>query len=808
MKAIIMAGGEGSRLRPLTCDCPKPMMRLMDRPVMQYALELLRAHGIREIAATLGYLPDAIMDYFSDGSAFDVRLRYYVEETPLGTAGGVRRAADFLNETFIVLSGDGITDLDITAAVRFHRERGALVTLVLRREENPMEYGVVATDADGRVRGFYEKPPRCDIVSDTINTGIYILEPEALLRIPEDRAYDFGHDLFPRLVEAGERVYGYVTEDYWCDIGDVRAYLEAHRAAMDGRIHLSGLGGGAVVLPGAQVDSTAKLDAPCRIGPGARIGANAHIGAYSVIGENAFVGENADLKRCVLWPGARAEAFSQARGAIFATGAALLRHAQAYEESVLGTDARVGERASVLPGIRIWPGKTVADGEKLDTNRVWGNRASDGFSAGAIPIATPDQAARAAQACAAVLAPKELLLGRGESPVASAMWHAAAAGAMAQGMAVADTGCCTLPLLRYAQKLLHAQAAALVEADRLIPLNDRGATLPARQQRSIDAMRARHDYAPPFSAPTHSMRTEAPVESMYIADVAACFRANPERAPGIALHAENGRIRDLAQRAFERAGLKVETCEEKGEPRTNGIAPGSARHEFERAGGIASGTAQREIERVNGIVSAEPPLGVLMDASGEGAELIGEQGLFSKTELQLMRAWIALERGERELFLPVWATRAISRLAEQYGARTTFVAGERAVWLNLLAERSPGQFELWTDGIRFAICAASALTECGEAAWRSAMPRVEQAHGSVSVAREKTGCVLRAFAENEENAETGGGVRFTRGDGWAWVCPDEARAEFQIVTEAASAEIAAELCDFCRETLEKLNREE
>ena len=133
MKAIIMAGGEGSRLRPLTCDCPKPMMRLMDRPVMQYALELLRAHGIREIAATLGYLPDAIMDYFSDGSAFDVRLRYYVEETPLGTAGGVRRAADFLNETFIVLSGDGITDLDITAAVRFHRERGALVTLVLRR---------------------------------------------------------------------------------------------------------------------------------------------------------------------------------------------------------------------------------------------------------------------------------------------------------------------------------------------------------------------------------------------------------------------------------------------------------------------------------------------------------------------------------------------------------------------------------------------------------------------------------------------------------------------------------------------------
>lgn len=779
MKAIIMAGGEGSRLRPLTCDCPKPMMRLMNRPVMQYALELLRAHGIREIAATLGYLPDAIMDYFSDGDAFDVRLRYYVEETPLGTAGGVRRAADFLNETFVVLSGDGITDLDITQAVRFHYERKALATLVLRREENPMEYGVVATDADGRVRGFYEKPAQCDVISDTINTGIYILEPETLLKIPEDRAYDFGHDLFPTLVQAGEAVYGYVTEDYWCDIGDVRAYLEAHRAAMDGRIHLSGLGGGAVVSPGAQVDPTARLEAPCRIASGARVGPNAHIGAYSVIGENAVVGESADLKRCVLWPGARAEAFSQVRGAMIASGATLCKHAQAYEESVIGTDARVGERATVLPGVRIWPGKTVADGEKLDANRVWGNRASDGFSAGAIPIAMPDQAARAAQACSAVLAPRELLLGRGESPMANAMWHAAAAGAMAQGMTIVDAGGCTLPLLRYAQRLLRVQAAALVEENRLIPLNERGATLSARQQRSIDAMRARHDYAPPFSAPTHSMRAQTPVESVYVADMAACFCADTEKAPQIELHAENEKVRALARRAFERAGLKVRLAGE------DAVQDDAASLKMHKGG----------------------TLGVFMDASGESAELIGERGLFSEAELQLMRAWIALERGERELLMPVWATRAISSLAEQYGARATFVAGERAVWLNLLAEQSPAQFELWTDGIRFAICAASALSESGEAVWRSSVPRVEQAKGRVSVPRERTGGVLRAFAENEANAETGGGVRFTRGDGWAWVCPDDAKAEFRIVTEAASAEAAAELCDFCRERLESLNRE-
>ena len=154
MKAIIMAGGEGSRLRPLTCTAPKPMLRLLDRPLMEYALLLLRRHGIDRIAATLGYLPDAVTDYFGDGQDFGVELHYYTERSPLGTAGGVRQARDFLDEPFVVLSGDGITDLDLSAAWEFHRSRRALATLVLKRVAEPLEYGVVVTDADGRVRGF------------------------------------------------------------------------------------------------------------------------------------------------------------------------------------------------------------------------------------------------------------------------------------------------------------------------------------------------------------------------------------------------------------------------------------------------------------------------------------------------------------------------------------------------------------------------------------------------------------------------------------------------------------------------------
>lgn len=880
MKAIIMAGGEGSRLRPLTCDCPKPMMRLMDRPVMQYALELLRAHGIKQIAATLGYLPDAIIDYFGDGSAFDVSLHYYVEEMPLGTAGGVKRAQDFLDETFIVLSGDGITDLNIAAALDFHRRKGSLATLVLRREVNPLEYGVVTTDSDGKIRAFYEKPARCDAVSDTVNTGIYIFEPQALSFIPDDCAYDFGHDLFPALVQTGEPVYGYVTDDYWCDIGDVRAYLSAHRAAMEGQIRLNGLSGcnGAVVLPGAHVDPTAILEAPCLIAQGAQVSAGARIGAYSVLGENAFAGKNADLKRSILWTGARAEDGAQLRGAILASGASIAPHAQAYEESVLGTGARMESRSVILPGIKLWPGKTIGAGEKLDANRVWGNRASDGFRDGSIPIPTPDRAARAAQSCMAVLNPCDLLLGRDDTPVSSALWHAVAAGAMAQGITVIDAGVCALPQLRFAQSLLRAQAAALIQEGQIVLLNDRSAPLSAKQRRSIDALLARHDYAPPFSAPTQSMQSSMHSESAYIAEAAASFRADPAAAPKILLNVESPFIRMLAEKALTRIGIKYETdakSEKADHFRSTELENLLAREAFGRKEAFtrennAASNTQKEnaqpklcadlethnegvpnenqsksaagykspsptfssndhegdttfggletqpqtpfsdsttVENAEAPSSSEcavPFLRVIIDNRGENTSFADASGAFTEAEIHLLRAWIALESGERELLLPVSATRAIDDLARRYDARTTFVSGERAVWLNLLAEQSPLQFALWTDGICFAIRAISALTDFGIPQWRSAMPRISRTNRRVAIPTERAGSVLRAFAESEPSAEFGGGVRFRHGRDWAWVCPDEFLPEFRVVTESASAESAEELCDFCIDTLNRL----
>lgn len=768
-----MAGGEGTRLRPLTCDCPKPMIRLMNRPVMQYALALLKKHGVCEVAATLGYLPDAIRDRFAAGDAYGVSLRYTVERTPLGTAGGVKQASDFLDETFAVLSGDGITDLDLTDALAFHRRKGALATLVLKQADNPLDYGVVLAGPDGRVRSFHEKPDWSEVVSDTVNTGIYILEPEVLAHIPEGRACDFGHDLFPELVKKGLPVYGYVMQGYWCDIGDTRAYLQAHMDALEGRIRLEGLipSGRVAQLPGAVVDRSAVLEGPCLIGQNVRVLAGACVGPYSVIGDGCVIGQGASVKRSVLWPGARLERGAQARGCVLGAGAVLGEGAQAYEESVLGTGATACARAVLLPGVKLWPGKRASDGERLNANRVWGRQEGPLFADGALPLSAPDQALRAIQALCAALSPRQLMLGRGGGGAAEALWHAAASGALAQGVNVLDAGVCALPQLRHALLAAGCDCGALVEDDTLIPMNALGARLLKRQQRAVAAQAARQDFAAPFSGRTPAVERADALRAAYVTQLAAAFTPGGRAAPPVVLAAEDETLLCLAEDALGRAGIFTRRAPEAG---------------------MAAGPGE---------------VGLALDRQGERCALWDESGPLSEGEQQLMTAWTLLCRGEQTLLLPVQATRAAEALARRFDARVEYVAGESALWMNALAERFPEQFALQFDGLRAAIEALSALSEAGMtlSAWRRDMPAVWRRSRSVPVSPTLTGRVLRALASREKRVELGGGMRFFREGGWAWICPDEGRGAFRVVAEAASDETARELCDFCESELRRLS---
>src|SRR6202790_176637 len=240
MKAVLMAGGGGSRLRPLTSRRPKPLAPVAGKPIMELILELLRQHGFTDVVATLHYLADEIEAYFGDGSAHGVAMHYVVEDTPLGTAGAVKMAHDLLiGETFVVISGDALTNLDLGAVVRHHREQGNDVTIALQRVTNPLEFGVVVTDESGRIVRFLEKPSWGEVFSDTINTGIYVLEPSILDRMQRGKVYDFSKDLFPEMLREGAKLGGYVIDAYWTDIGNLEQYQGANYDAVSGKVGIT-----------------------------------------------------------------------------------------------------------------------------------------------------------------------------------------------------------------------------------------------------------------------------------------------------------------------------------------------------------------------------------------------------------------------------------------------------------------------------------------------------------------------------------------------------------------------------------------
>ena len=229
MQAVVMAGGEGSRLRPLTSNLPKPMLPVANRPLMEHIVELLRKHGFTNIVVTVQFLSSMIRNYFGDGQDIGVSVSYSAEDIPLGTAGSVLNAGPLLSGPFLVISGDALTDLDLSDVVRFHRDRGAAATLVLKRMHDPLEFGIVMTAEDGRIDRFLEKPTWGQVFSDTVNTGIYVLEPEVLDLIPVGQPYDFSSELFPGMLDKGLPLYGYVLDGYWTDVGTTDAYLQAHR---------------------------------------------------------------------------------------------------------------------------------------------------------------------------------------------------------------------------------------------------------------------------------------------------------------------------------------------------------------------------------------------------------------------------------------------------------------------------------------------------------------------------------------------------------------------------------------------------
>ena len=355
MQAVILVGGEGTRLRPLTLGTPKPMVPLFDVPFLERTLGRLRAAGVQEVILAAGYLPAAIEAHFGDGSKIGMRVTYVVEDHPLGTAGALKNLESRITGTFFVLNGDVLTSLDLAAMIAYHKERRGVATLHAIKVDDPSAFGCIVRDTSERIERFVEKPPREDAPTDEINAGTYLLERSVLDAIPAGRNVSIERETFPTLIASGDRLYSYVTKDYWLDVGRPHQYLQAHVDVLDGKLDLTDAGseetGAFYFSPGLDVPKNVKT--PAFIGENARIDPSAEIGPYAVIGGGSIIGAGAIVRDSVLWDGVTVGAAAQISDSILASGVRVGEGARVTLGAVIGHDASIAAHAVLEPDARV-----------------------------------------------------------------------------------------------------------------------------------------------------------------------------------------------------------------------------------------------------------------------------------------------------------------------------------------------------------------------------------------------------------------------------------------------------------------------
>lgn len=743
VQAMIMAGGEGVRLRPLTVYLPKPLVPLAGEPVMGYALRLLRAHGVEDVGATLWYRPRDIRARFGKGEEYGVKLRYYEESRPMGTAGSMKMAKDHLKGTFFVLSGDCLTDCDLTAALAFHRERKALATLVLRRVRVPLPYGVVLCGEDGRITRFIEKPAWNRVFSNLVNTGVYILEPDIFDRIPDQGAPDFGRDIFPALVADGLPVYGFETAAYWCDVGDLKAYLSAQRALLQGETSFSAAEG---PDPLARVDPSARLEGPCAVGRGSVIGEGAVIRS-SVIGEGCRVGSGAVVENSCLWDRASVGEKARITGSVLCRGAAARQGTEMADGCALGDAAVAGAHARLLPGVRIWPHLKALPEATVKRSLVSGDSVTPQWTAKGVLCDTAEDACVFMRAYARLIGARRVIAG-GEKE--SAALCRVLCGALAgQGVRVIWTGEASRSMLRLLTRELGLDGGVFAGGHAVEMLGAGGLPLEPARTAALNALVLRGENEGEFSCPGE-VTDFSGGEEIYLSRLLPPGD-KPLLSPVTAV-CENPFLRDTARRGLERMGARL------------------ARVAAELPGQGQPGETQ-----------------IVLNAGGELVQVLWEGKPVEEGRKELLLLRLIRKRNGRLYDLP-----ATPRAAAQLSPLLPPDGSDACFYQRLILD----------DGLAALFLLCGALKEGALDSLLSALPEAYIRTRDIPCLPQDKGRVLHALCGGSTlPREMGDGVRFRHETGSATVAPDAYRNAVRITAEAARYELAEELCDFYQEQI-------
>ncbi len=822
MKAVVMAGGEGSRLRPLTINRPKPMVPLADRPVMAHIFELLKLHGITEIIVTVQYLASIIQDFFGDGSALGLNITYSVEETPLGTAGSVKNAEDLLQEPFLVISGDALTDINLSNIINYHNEKQSLVTVALKRVDNPLDYGVVIMQENGCIKQFLEKPSWGEVFSDTVNTGIYIIDPKVFNYFQRGQNVDWSKDIFPLLLQEGENLFGYVTDGYWTDIGTIEAYIRATADYLHGRVQLPRFGthiGGDIWVGGEyEIAPDARLYGPIFLGHGVKIKGAVTIHGPSVIRDYNIVDTQATIDRSIIWRNSYIGERAELRGAIVTRQSNIKSRALLFEGAVVGDYTIVNAGAVINAGVKIWPSKEIDEGATIMTSIIWGAQGRRvlfgrfGIT-GLVNIdITPEFCAKLGAAYGGTL-PKgsTVLINRDAHYTPRMLKRAIISGLPSAGINVADVSTVPIPVARYMVQATNAAGGIHV---RLSPFDNRvvdikffdhrGLDIDSSVERTIENVFFREDYRRVYLDEIGRIRYLNGIDKTYIGGFLQALQVEAIQSTAnqfsIVVDYANANASDIASTVLRRLGCNVVELN----------ANLNEKRIFQTPTEFNAGMDQ--LASIVPVLHAE--IGVRLDPGGEKMFIVDDRGrrlsdlqtLAALTEM-LMRCY-----NGGTIAVPVSAPRAFEEIARRHGGRIVRTRANLAALMQtaaanrhfLLLGDSVGNlifpsFYPIADGL-FAMVKLMellALQQIKLSAIVDELPSYHMAQTKVPCRWELKGKVMRMLNEQYANPEIDqiDGVKIDFGEAWVLLQPDPEGPFFRIIAEGSSAEQAHALTE-------------
>ncbi|MFQ5342605.1 MAG: sugar phosphate nucleotidyltransferase, partial [Anaerolineae bacterium] len=770
---------------------------------------------------TLQYMADLIQDYFGDGSERDMSIRYTVEEIPLGTAGSVKNAQPYLDDTVLVISGDAVTDFDLQAALNFHKEKGAIATQVLYRVPNPLEYGVVMIDDDGRIQQFLEKPSWGEVISDTVNTGIYVLEPEVLEDIPDGEPYDFSQDLFPKLLEAGQPLYGYVADGYWTDVGTIQEYMRASFDILEGRVNLTDeigehIGGSVWTEEDVEIAPDAQLYGPMFLGEGVRIKGDVVIHGPAVIRNSTVVDNRAHVDRSIVWRNAYIGEGAEVRGAIICRQVNVKSNAVLFEGVVVGDRSIVGEAAVLQPDVKLWPSKEVVSGATIQSSIIWGSQGRKVLFSrygvtGLVNVdLTPEFAARLGAAFGATV-PKGSTVTVNRDPHRSPRMikRGIISGLPSAGVNAADVRSMPIPVARYYTRITDAAGGVHV---RLSPYDNRvvdirffdanGLNLSKEVERKIEQVFFREDFRRVYLDEIGVINYAPLVQERYTEGFMAAVDADAIRKAGFHIVVDYANAPPALVLPAILSDLQCDV-----------VALNAQLEESKMS--IPREELGRHIERLAAITKAVgADLGVRLDVGGEKIFVVDDRGQ-ALDELGVAAALAELSlqaAGGGTIAIPVSAPHTFDRIAEQHGGQVTrtkvdpqdlmsVAAGEGMIFAG--DEAGNYIFPAFQPAIDGLIAVAKlleflAMQETTLSAVVDRLPEYHIAKREVACQWESKGAVMRLLNEQyrEQLEPQIDGLRIRLDDGnRVLILPDPDNPQFRIYAESGDEEQAGSLAD-------------